>query len=75
MMTDDITRFCDSLAHLYSQISKPILDIVLMSAQLLWLVKEQCARVVGSLWSRLQLSRRPLRIIDADGTHGVAGGC
>jgi hypothetical protein len=30
----DVSRFCSELAHIYSQISKPIFDIVLMSVQL-----------------------------------------
>eukprot|EP00127_Corallochytrium_limacisporum_P001361 Clim_evm17s53 gene=Clim_evmTU17s53 len=34
-MTEDISRFCAQLSHLYSQISKPILDVFLMSYQLI----------------------------------------
>ena len=36
-LTDDVFEFCSDLAHLYSHLSKPCLDIVLMSAQLLML--------------------------------------
>ena len=38
-LTEDIAKFCQHLSHLYPQISKPILDIVLMTAQLVWLAK------------------------------------
>jgi len=34
-LTDDVAKFCNFLAHLYSQISKPILDIVLIANQIL----------------------------------------
>lgn len=30
----DVSRFCSSLAHLHSQLSKPILDVILMTWQL-----------------------------------------
>lgn len=36
-LTEDVSRFCSMLAHLHSQLSKPVLDIVLMSAQLWYL--------------------------------------
>lgn len=36
-LTEDVSRFCSMLAHLHSQLSKPVLDIVLMSAQLWFL--------------------------------------
>lgn len=36
-LTEDVSRFCAMLAHLHSQLSKPVLDIVLMSAQLWFL--------------------------------------
>jgi len=38
-LTEDIAKFSQHLSHLYSQISKPMLDIVLMTAQLVWLAK------------------------------------
>lgn len=34
-LTEDIAKFCDYLAHLHSQLSKPLFDIVLMTWQLL----------------------------------------
>eukprot|EP01116_Phalansterium_solitarium_P011517 TRINITY_DN27230_c0_g1_i1.p1 TRINITY_DN27230_c0_g1~~TRINITY_DN27230_c0_g1_i1.p1 ORF type:complete len:705 (-),score=284.53 TRINITY_DN27230_c0_g1_i1:252-2366(-) len=34
-LTEDIARFCAELAHVHSQLSKPLLDIVLMTAQLI----------------------------------------
>jgi ATP-binding cassette subfamily D (ALD) protein 2 len=34
-LTQDINKFCSMLAHLHSQLSKPILDVVLMSMELL----------------------------------------
>jgi len=33
-LTEDVSRFCSTLAHLHSQVSKPTLDVVLMSIQL-----------------------------------------
>jgi len=33
-LTEDVSKFCEKLAHLHSQLSKPILDVVLMSWQL-----------------------------------------
>lgn len=34
-LTEDVSNFCANLAHLHSQLSKPILDIILMSMELL----------------------------------------
>lgn len=34
-LTEDVANFCSNLAHLHSQLSKPILDILLMSIELL----------------------------------------
>jgi len=34
-LTEDISRFSQALAHLHSQLSKPILDVVLITAELL----------------------------------------
>jgi ABC-type uncharacterized transport system fused permease/ATPase subunit len=36
-----VARFCSQLAHIYSQISKPIFDVVLMFGQLFLLAKER----------------------------------
>ena len=33
-LTEDVSRFCGTLAHLHSQVSKPALDVVLMTCQL-----------------------------------------
>jgi ATP-binding cassette subfamily D (ALD) protein 2 len=33
-LTEDISKFCANLAHLHSQLSKPILDVILMGFQL-----------------------------------------
>lgn len=38
-LTEDVAQFCSELAHLYSQISKPLLDTVLMTIQLIALAK------------------------------------
>jgi ABC-type uncharacterized transport system fused permease/ATPase subunit len=35
-LTDDVSKFCNFLAHLYSQMSKPILDITLIAQQFFW---------------------------------------
>jgi ATP-binding cassette subfamily D (ALD) protein 2 len=40
-LTEDINRFCAFLAHIHSQISKPLLDIILIAFQLLALAKEK----------------------------------
>jgi len=34
-LTEDVSRFCNQLAHLHSQLSKPVLDVLLISIQLL----------------------------------------
>ncbi|XP_077868460.1 ATP-binding cassette sub-family D member 2-like [Saccoglossus kowalevskii] len=39
-LTEDITMFCQSISHLYSHLTKPILDIVLMSHTLTTLATE-----------------------------------
>jgi ATP-binding cassette subfamily D (ALD) protein 2 len=38
-LTEDVSVFCSDLAHLYSHLSKPCLDIVLMTAQLIMLAR------------------------------------
>jgi ABC-type uncharacterized transport system fused permease/ATPase subunit len=56
-LTDDVASFCAQLAHIYSQITKPIFDVVLMTTQLLMLARERagtglevgCWLVVGWL--------------------------
>eukprot|EP01006_Ploeotia_vitrea_P066136 TRINITY_DN94398_c0_g1_i1.p1 TRINITY_DN94398_c0_g1~~TRINITY_DN94398_c0_g1_i1.p1 ORF type:complete len:723 (+),score=353.56 TRINITY_DN94398_c0_g1_i1:16-2184(+) len=40
-LTEDVNQWCKQLAHLYSQVSKPIFDIILMSAQLFMLGREK----------------------------------
>eukprot|EP00667_Euglena_gracilis_P002819 EG_transcript_2824 len=35
IMTEGITDFCNGLAHLYANLSKPIFDVVILSAELL----------------------------------------
>lgn len=40
-LTDDIQKFCSDLAHLYSHLSKPMLDVVLMATQLVMLAKQR----------------------------------
>jgi len=34
-LTEDVSKFCSTLAHLHSQVSKPLLDVVLMSGKLI----------------------------------------
>lgn len=40
-LTEDASRFCNNIAHLHSQLSKPLLDIVLMTAQLVYLGRKK----------------------------------
>jgi ATP-binding cassette subfamily D (ALD) protein 2 len=40
-LTEDVSRFCSFLAHLHSQISKPLLDILLITVQLYFSVRER----------------------------------
>eukprot|EP01125_Pyxidicula_operculata_P009128 TRINITY_DN3026_c0_g1_i1.p1 TRINITY_DN3026_c0_g1~~TRINITY_DN3026_c0_g1_i1.p1 ORF type:complete len:717 (-),score=129.43 TRINITY_DN3026_c0_g1_i1:118-2268(-) len=47
-LTQDAASFCDHLAHIHSQISKPILDIILMSLQLIMLNRKGNEKVGGS---------------------------
>ena len=46
-LTEDITTFCESVAHLYSHLSKPSLDVLLMGASLVRLAQK------GNAGSRL----------------------
>ncbi|XP_072176848.1 ATP-binding cassette sub-family D member 2-like [Diadema setosum] len=39
-LTDDVTTFCESVAHLYSHLTKPVLDVVMMTFALVRLAKE-----------------------------------
>ena len=52
-LTEDVSHFCSELAHIYSHISKPIFDIILMSAQLYMLARTRAGndsrRQVGPL--------------------------
>lgn len=52
-LTEDVSNFCSNLAHIHSQLSKPILDIVLMSLQL---VRMNSARNRGGAFSSLCIS-------------------
>ena len=40
-LTEDVSAFCTDLAHLYSHLSKPCLDVVLMTAQLIMLSQQR----------------------------------
>ena len=40
-LTEDVSKFCSALAHLHGQISKPLLDVILMTGQLLSLSKSK----------------------------------
>ncbi|XP_072026862.1 ATP-binding cassette sub-family D member 2-like [Amphiura filiformis] len=48
-LTEDITTFCESVAHLYSHLSKPSLDVLLMGASLYGLAQK------GNASSRLPM--------------------
>lgn len=48
-LTDDISKFSSMLAHLHSQLSKPLLDVVLMSWQLIALSKDKGRNGGGNL--------------------------
>jgi len=41
MLTEDVSQFCTQLAHIYSQVSKPSLDVVIMGAQLFLMAKNR----------------------------------
>lgn len=40
-LTEDIRQFCSSIAHLYSQLTKPVLDVILMTLALFRLAMKQ----------------------------------
>lgn len=46
-LTEDVSKFCNFLAHLYSQLSKPIFDILLMTFQL-FMVGREYVRILFS---------------------------
>ena len=53
-LTEDISTFCESVAHLYSQLSKPMLDILLMCYTLVGLATKNntgtsFSTLIGSL--------------------------
>jgi len=51
-LTKDVASFCDHLAHIHSQISKPILDVFLMTIQLVVLGRQSSKKAGGSAgWS------------------------
>lgn len=39
-LTEDITNFCESIAHLYSHLTKPILDVIIMTYSLVSMARE-----------------------------------
>jgi ABC-type uncharacterized transport system fused permease/ATPase subunit len=40
-LTEDVARFCANVAHVHSQVSKPLLDVVLMGGQLVMLANNK----------------------------------
>jgi len=52
-LTEDVSKFCQTLAHLHSQISKPLLDVVIMSVTLMSLSAESYHGQKRSLMSKL----------------------
>ena len=46
-LTDDITSFSSACAHLYSHISKPLLDVIAISTSLIQLSAEQQANTIA----------------------------
>lgn len=43
-LTEDLSKFCANLAHLHSQLSKPLLDVVLMGTQLVLLAQNKTGK-------------------------------
>lgn len=60
LVTADIARFSESLAQLYSNLAKPILDMVLYSAQLSRSVGGESIFVIGMI---VQMSAHVLRVL------------
>jgi ABC-type uncharacterized transport system fused permease/ATPase subunit len=48
-ITEDVAKFCNFLSHLYSQLSKPILDVALIAQQFFWATRGDNSSTKGVL--------------------------
>jgi len=66
-LTEDISKFCSNLAHLHSQLSKPILDVIFFSWQLWRLAKQKGSGgqsvVTVFCWSVIYVTAQILKLV------------
>mmetsp|Transcript_13439 Transcript_13439/g.18542 ORF Transcript_13439/g.18542 Transcript_13439/m.18542 type:complete len:714 (-) Transcript_13439:1013-3154(-) len=66
-LTEDISKFCSNLAHLHSQLSKPMLDVIFFSWQLWRLAKQKGSGgqtvVTVFCWSVIYITAQVLKLV------------